>query len=459
MLKPIHLLFFLLLTGRLSAQSPTLDAGFKAATVQQLTDRLNAAYVFPDVAQKTGEHLQQLLQAGQFDQYTDLSSFADALTREAQSIAKDKHLRIRPAPVREAPAATPERLLEDKLADLSNRRAGMAGFRSVQRLDHNIGYFDLRGFAGLPAGKPVADQYMGLLDGVDALIIDLRKNGGGSPGMVQYLCSYFFDTPVHLNSLYWREGDRTEDFWTLDQVGGRKMPDVPIFILTSNYTFSGAEEFCYNMQTRKRATLVGETTGGGANPGGVFPLNEALGVFIPTGRAINPVTKTNWEGTGVVPEVKTTAAAAYDKALELAAAAADGYRAQAMQKQKLLLGELMSSLEQYAAGQPDEPVLSNLKKCLAAGLLTEDDVNALGYEYLQRFNKPATSVVIFKGNTLLHPGSANVYDSYGEALLATGRKDEARKIYQKAVELAEANKDPNLELFRRNLQAVDEKRP
>ena len=113
--------------------------------------------------------------------------------------------------------------------------------------------------------------------------------------------SYFFDQKLLLNSLYWREGDRTQEFWTLADVGGMKMPDVPLFVMTSNRTFSGAEEFSYNMQTQKRATLVGQTTGGGANPGGTMRINDNLSVFIPTGKAINPITKTNWEGVGVVP--------------------------------------------------------------------------------------------------------------------------------------------------------------
>ncbi len=137
--------------------------------------------------------------------------------------------------------------------------------------------------------------------------------------MVQYLCSYFFDQKIHLNSIYSRLNNSTREFWTID-VNGEKRPAIPLFVLTSSRTFSGAEEFSYNMQTQKRATIIGETTGGGANPGGYFPVNNELSIFIPTGKAINPVTNTNWEGVGVKPDIAVPVNDALNKAIELAKA-------------------------------------------------------------------------------------------------------------------------------------------
>ncbi len=450
---PALLFVCLGLAVNLQAQE-ALSAEFKTAAIDQLSQLMNEHYVFPEVAQKTSEALQKQLKDGAFDQHTKLDAFADALTTAVQAVNHDKHMRIRPAPKMETKANTPERMVEERLNLLARQRAHMSGFREAKRLEGNIGYLDLRAFARSREGIPVADRYMGLLAGADAIIIDLRKNGGGDPEMVQYLCSYFFGEKTHLNSLYWREGDKTADFYTLEEVAGTKMPDVPVFILTSAFTFSAAEEFCYNLQSRKRATLVGETTGGGANPGGMFPINAELGVFIPTGRAINPVTKTNWEGTGVVPEVKTSAEDALDKAIELASKAAAEYREQVAKQNKKLMTALVDQLEKPRA---DDALFQKLQSCLQAGLFTELDINALGYQYLMQNQKPDAAEAIFKCNTQLFPQSANVYDSYAETLLANGKKDEAKKNYQKAIEIGEMTKDPNLELFRENLKAVDKK--
>ena len=162
-----------------------------------------------------------------------------------------------------------------------------------------------------------SNRLFNFLGNTDAIIFDLRKNGGGDPAMVALICSYLFGPePVHLNDLHWREGkgERVEEFWTLKDVAGKRYTGKDVYVLTSNYTFSGAEEFTYNLKNLKRATIIGETTGGGANPGGGNRLSEHFGVFIPTGRAVSPVTKTNWEGTGVEPDVKVPA----DQALKTA---------------------------------------------------------------------------------------------------------------------------------------------
>ena len=169
----------------------------------------------------------------------------------------------------------------------------------------NIGYIDLRGFMDPQAGAETVAAAMGFLANTDVLIFDLRQNGGGDPNMIALISSYLFgDKPVHLNDMYFREGNRTEEFWTKPDTVKRHFGDKEIYVLTSNRTFSGAEEFANNMKVLKRATLIGETTGGGANPGGVVRLNEHFGAFIPVGRAVNPITKTNWEGVGVEPDIK-----------------------------------------------------------------------------------------------------------------------------------------------------------
>ncbi|HEV2704640.1 MAG TPA: S41 family peptidase [Pyrinomonadaceae bacterium] len=183
-----------------------------------------------------------------------------------------------------------------------------------------MGYVDLRGFmeANEESAQTVAAA-MNFLNNTEAIIFDLRKNGGGQPQMVALISSYLFgEQPVHLNSLYWRKDNRTEEFWTLKEVAGKRYGNKDVYILTSNRTFSAAEEFTYNLKNLKRATVIGETTGGGAHPGGGVKLSRNFAMFVPTGRAINPITKTNWEGTGVKPDVEVPA----DQALKTAHVAA-----------------------------------------------------------------------------------------------------------------------------------------
>jgi C-terminal processing protease CtpA/Prc len=192
-------------------------------------------------------------------------------------------------------------------------------------MEGDVAYVEILSF-GFPAEvvRESTREIMSAAADAKALIIDVRANGGGSPDMVALVSSYVFgDKPVHLNSLYFRPADRTDDFYTNPNVAGKKFgPDKPVFVLTSNRTFSAAEEFTYNLQTRKRATIVGATTGGGANPGGMQRLPYGLAVFVPTGRAINPITKTNWEGVGVRPDVAVTADSALATAHRLARKAA-----------------------------------------------------------------------------------------------------------------------------------------
>jgi retinol-binding protein 3 len=154
---------------------------------------------------------------------------------------------------------------------------------------------------------------------VDAIIIDLRENGGGDPKMVAYISSHLFAEPTHLNDLYNRKEDKTTEYWTLRDVPGARLAGKPVFVLTAKRTFSGAEEFSYNLKNLKRATIIGETTGGGAHPVSGHRIDDHFFIGVPFARAINPISKTNWEGTGVEPDVKVPASEALDVAKKMAA--------------------------------------------------------------------------------------------------------------------------------------------
>jgi hypothetical protein len=294
-------------------QSETrLTAEQKTILIDSIAAALDRGYVFPDIATRMEADLRARLGRGEFNDVSDASAFAQLLTQDLQAISHDKHLRVRP------------RAADPLLGPAGRRERPSSIFGKTERLPGDIAYVEILSFGAPPeAVRDDATRIMSAAADAKALIIDLRTNGGGSPFTVALVSSYLFGAnPVHLNSLYFRPANRTDDFFTDPNVAGRKFgPDKPIYVLTSSRTFSGAEEFAYNLQTRKRATIVGETTGGGANPGGGVSLPYDLTVFVPTGRAINPITKTNWEGVGVKPDVAVPAADALDVARRLATAA------------------------------------------------------------------------------------------------------------------------------------------
>ena len=206
------------------------------------------------------------------------------------------------------------------------------GIRRVERLDGNVGYLDVRRVAVPANAGPAIAAAMELVAGTYALIIDLRHNDGGSPEGVVFWCSYLLDErPTHLNDIFHADTGETRQFWALPYVPGTRYPDRPVYVLTSSHTFSGGEDFCYTLQALGRAQVIGETTGGGAHPTRPFPISAAVHIAIPFARSVNPVTGTNWQGTGVVPDVAVPEAQAYDAAYAqaLTARAGPGRRAAA----------------------------------------------------------------------------------------------------------------------------------
>jgi hypothetical protein len=296
----------------------TVDAAERARVIDGAIANLNEYYVFPETAKKMADAVRARLQRGEYDSVSNGDTFAGLLTQHFQDVSHDKHLRVNFSPAKlpdRPPGPNPD-------ADAAYRKEMErvhCGFSPVQRLAGNIGYLKFNFFADPDICGPTATAAMDSLAGVSALIIDLRENGGGSPKMVAYMCSYLFSKPTHLNDLWERKGNKTTEYWTLD-VPGKRFDTTPVFLLTSKRTFSGAEEFSYNLQNLKRATIVGETTGGGAHPVSGHRVDEHFMIGVPFARAINPISKTNWEGVGVEPEVKVPAAEALTTAQKLAAA-------------------------------------------------------------------------------------------------------------------------------------------
>ena len=293
-----------------------IDASMQAEIIDSVTQALNEIYVFPDVAKKMEKHLRKQYKKKVYKDITSLAEFTQKLTEDLQEISHDKHLWVRFVPDEMMSMFEGDTLTdEQKQRELEEKRGDNFCFKEIKLLEGNIGYVDLRCFAGAADAGPTAIAAMNFLAYTDAIIFDLRQNGGGSPSMIQLISSYFFPERVHLNSFYIRKSDSTKQFWTQAHVQGPRMSDVDLYVLTSSYTFSAAEEFTYNLKSMERATIIGDTTGGGAHPIEVKPFqNLSIGMSLPFGRAVNPVTGTNWEGTGIAPHIAVPQEQALDVA-------------------------------------------------------------------------------------------------------------------------------------------------
>jgi hypothetical protein len=365
-----HLLAGLLLglvtAGALAQQNP----GYKAAelsekqksqTLDSIVTTINNRYVFPEVAKKIEAYLRAQQAKKAYAKITDGNLFAQALTNDMQTVGSDKHLRASYF-AEELPVEKERELMSippEEREGLSNMLMHTNyGINKIDVLKGNIGYLDIGVFV---TPEIAGDKYAAMMNYVahtDALIIDLRNCGGSmSPDAIPFICSYFFESPVHLNDIRYRKDDKLTQSYTYAYVPGKKYLNKPIYVLISKSTFSGAEELAYDLQNLKRATLIGQPTGGGANPGGDIRVDNHFRVFVPVGQAINPISKANWEHVGVQPDTLINTKLALYKAEQLAMLATIGST-----KEQVWKDALTGWVKELDANKPQfKPVTFELK--------------------------------------------------------------------------------------------------
>ncbi len=311
-----------------------ITAEERAAVIEDSIAKLNEIYIFPEAAKKMESAVRMRVAKGEYNATTSAGELARKLTADLREVSQDKHLRVDyfPEGVPEPSSHSP--------SEVKAWREGLANinfaYDKVERMEGNVGYIEIRGFVPQSESAVTASAAMSFVAYTDALIIDLRRNTGGDPGMVAYVLSYFFDEPTHLNDVYERVGDKTSVSWTMSYVPGPRFGGhKPIYVLISHETFSGGEDFAYSLKNLKRATLVGEVTGGGAHPVRPVKVGEHFAMLMPFARSISPITGTNWEGTGVVPDVATPASAALEAAYTMALAKIIETTTNAARKQQL----------------------------------------------------------------------------------------------------------------------------
>lgn len=297
-----------LLIARASGGPAQRDRPIDPATTRTVVDALitalNAHYVFPDKARALAERLRERLP--HYTATTSAEALAEVLTADMRALLHDRHLRVEYSDRVVPPDVT--EAADDTLSpqDRAEMQRLNYGFEQVQRLPFNIGYLELTVLS--PEADDRLAAAMTLLGDTQALIIDLRGCRGGAPHSVAAVASYLVERRTHLSDFVDRDGRVTEEVHTSEQVTGpRYGAQRPLYILTSHDTFSAAEDFSYAMKNLKRATLVGEATGGGAHPGELRRLGDHFAAFIPSGRSLSPITQTNWEGVGVEPDLKVAA--------------------------------------------------------------------------------------------------------------------------------------------------------
>jgi hypothetical protein len=293
-----------------------VDGAMRAQAIDALVDQVGAHYVFPAKTEQIETLLRQRQRNGDYNAFTDGDKLAKTLTADMASVVHDLHMRVEfspevlpPQPVRargtSGPGAQQGPFFMQWIDALGRKMAPM-GVDKVDLMPSNIGYLKMSGFARPELSGPKYGAAMDKLADTGAMIIDMRGNGGGSAQAVGVLISYFVDQRTRLNDIYIRETAITEQMWTTDALAGKRYgAQKKVVILIGPNTFSGGEDFAYTMQALKRATLVGERTRGGAHPTGTYRLADHFVARIPDARSISPITGTNWEGVGVIPDIKT----------------------------------------------------------------------------------------------------------------------------------------------------------
>jgi hypothetical protein len=304
----------------LDAHGDSMDALRRDAVIERAMELLLANYVFLDRAERAVADVRGRAKRGEYNSVTSPARLAELLGRHLAEATGDRHVHVKfgaervPDP-RSAPAETK--------ADLAQLRRDAEveqfGIGKPRVLKGNIGYLEFKRFFRAELAGDALASAMARLASTEALIVDLRECRGGDPAMVVLAASWFFDgRPRHWNDMFRRCDDSTTQFWTAARLPGARYVDKPIYVLTAQRTFSAPESFAYELQQTRRATIVGEATGGGAHSGAWFPIDDRFSLFVPLSRYVSAASGGDWEGVGVKPEVPCSASEALERAHGLA---------------------------------------------------------------------------------------------------------------------------------------------
>lgn len=408
------------------------DPAYKAEVLRKVADLVESRYVLADKAKGFADAFRAKSAAGAYAELTDPRAFAANVTADLISITGDKHLNFR--------SIVPSALGEQAVSTLHHpvryarlRADENAGYFKLDWIQPRIGVLEIRRFNVFGQARGMALAAMKFLAGARAIIIDVRENGGGSG---DYLSSFFLPYPTPLCGSYSRRDGVLTEAWTRGDIGMEPRLDVPVYILIGPRTFSAAESFAYDMQSRKRATLVGEPTGGGANDTDLFVVDDRFEIYISTGRGVSPVTGGNWEGIGVQPDIRVPVAKAMEAAIEEAKKAGEVFGRIEDERLKKAVEEMQPLADQAAKlfreGRA-EPAVAALDSLLAiagkAGLLDEFFMMTFAYNF-QAPEDAALQLAVLERFARLSPDSREAWELLAFVQEARGRKDLAVDCYR-----------------------------
>jgi tetratricopeptide (TPR) repeat protein len=428
-----------------SQQSGSIvDRAYKNDVLQKIAGLVESKYVLADKAKGYADEFKAKCASGAYNSLTEAKEFAEKVTADLIAITHDKHLNFRvmvPSDVGEKASGS----LHHPVRYFRLRAKENAGFYKLEWIEPRVGYVDLRRFYSFDQAKDMAVAAMKFLANAQAIIIDVRENGGGSG---DYLSSYFLPYPTQLSGSFSRQTGSLTESWTRRDIGMEPRLDVPLFILTGPNTFSASEAFAYDMQSWKRAILIGEPTKGGAHSVDVFGIDDQFEFYISTERAISPVTGGNWEGTGVIPDIRVPAASAVDAAVVEAkkAAAAYGLGKDAGLKKAV---EEMQTLADNAAGlyregknQAADAALDSLFNIARrAGMISEFFVYVFAYNFLQSPQDEQMGFAILKKSIEFFPESFTACELLASVYSSKGNKELALRYFRKVLELDPGNRN------------------
>jgi tetratricopeptide (TPR) repeat protein len=391
-----------------TSQGKEITKKEQKVVLKLISEKLLASYIDIELAKEMSARIK--LNSKKYTSISEPKEFSNVLTKDLQKVSKDLHLKVNFEPKRIAqnkrvmPPAMKlkrEKMMAMRMAEFNY------GFTEVKVLNGNIGYLNLRMFADIKYAKEAATAAMHFLNNTNAMIIDLRTNGGGVPSMIQLLASYFTDAkPVLLSDFYERKTNTKTQLFTFENIDGKRRGGKLLYILTSKNTFSAAEAFTYSLKHLNKAVVVGEVTKGGANRTKRLNLNENFSISVPYIKAIHPITKTNWEGKGVEPMIKTAKKDAF----------------------------VIAYIDAI-----NKTVKRNKNRIL----------NRIGYTFLQE-KSIDNALKVFQENAAQFPKDANSWDSLGEAYFLKKDKKNSLKAYKKALQL-----DPNSTSAQKMIQKLE----